>query len=154
MKNSRVTIFVSILVIIGVVSSCFKDEYSLEIEKQERDEYIAENNIYTEPTASGLYYIEILEGTGEMPVPGEVVEVEYTGTFLNGEEFDSGKFSFTIGIMQVIKGWDEGIAYMKVGGKAKLIIPSNLGYGIQGSNSGLIPPYTTLLFEVELIDIK
>ncbi len=135
-------------------SSCDKEEYSWEIETEERDNYIEDNNITTLPTASGLYYIETLKGNGISPVPGDVVEVEYKGTFLDGKEFDSGTFSFTLGVRQVIRGWDEGIALMKEGGQAVLIIPSTLGYGTQGSNSGSISPYTTLLFEVELVDIR
>lgn len=152
MKIYRTVFFISLFLLFNMIISCNKEEYSLEIETEERDKFIEDNNITTEPTASGLYYIETLEGSGRIPVPGDIVEVIYKGTFLDGEEFDSGTFSFELGVRKVIRGWDEGIAYMKEGGKAILIIPSTLGYGIYGS--GKIQPYTTLRFEVELIDIR
>ncbi len=109
-------------------------------------------------TASGLKYIDEMEGTGDSPNTGQKVTVHYTGTLENGKKFDSSKdrdepFTFTIGIGQVIKGWDEGVATMKVGGKRKLIIPSELGYGTRGAG-GVIPPNATLHFDVELISIK
>jgi FKBP-type peptidyl-prolyl cis-trans isomerase len=107
-------------------------------------------------TASGLEYIETVAGTGKAPVAGDLVEVHYTGTFPDGKPFDSSvggaPFQFYLGRGQVIKGWDEGIALMKVGGKAKLIIPPELAYGSRGA-SGVIPPNATLHFEVELVDI-
>ena len=109
-------------------------------------------------TASGLEYVEELEGTGPMPKTGQNVKVHYTGTLTNGEKFDSSRdrnqpFEFTIGRGQVIKGWDEGVGTMKVGGKRKLIIPSDLGYGARGAG-GVIPPNATLLFDVELLEVK
>lgn len=109
-------------------------------------------------TASGLKYIDEMEGTGDSPNTGQKVTVHYTGTLENGKKFDSSKdrdepFTFIIGIGQVIKGWDEGVATMKVGGKRKLIIPSELGYGTRGAG-GVIPPNATLHFDVELISIK
>lgn len=109
-------------------------------------------------TASGLKYIDDTEGTGETPKPGQTVTVHYTGTLTDGKKFDSSKdrdepFSFTIGIGQVIKGWDEGVMTMKVGGKRKLVIPPDLGYGSRGAG-GVIPGNATLHFDVELISIK
>lgn len=109
-------------------------------------------------TTSGLKYIDETVGTGDSPNTGQKVTVHYTGTLENGKKFDSSKdrdepFTFTIGIGQVIKGWDEGVATMKVGGKRKLIIPSELGYGSRGAG-GVIPPNATLHFDVELISIK
>jgi FKBP-type peptidyl-prolyl cis-trans isomerase len=120
--------------------------------------YIKGNNISTKPTASGLYYIETLAGTGEKPVAGKKVTVHYTGTLLDGTKFDSSvdrgqPFEFVLGQGQVIQGWDEGIAMMKKGGKAKLIIPSAIAYGPDGRMPS-IPPSATLIFEVELIDFK
>ena len=122
-----------------------------------RDTYIAENYPGVKPTESGLYFISEKKGRGKMPVPGEKVKVHYTGKFLDGKVFDSSiergqPFEFTLGQGQVIKGWDEGIAMMRKGGKAILIIPSDLAYGPQGNRG--IPPSSTLLFEVELIDFN
>ncbi|MFN8445454.1 MAG: FKBP-type peptidyl-prolyl cis-trans isomerase [Caldilineaceae bacterium] len=109
-------------------------------------------------TASGLEIIEIVAGTGESPKPGEVVSVHYTGTLTNGAVFDSSylrgePISFPIGQGAVIPGWDEGISKLKVGGKARLIIPPELGYGANGAG-GVIPPNATLVFDVELVKIS
>jgi peptidylprolyl isomerase len=108
-------------------------------------------------TPSGLKYIDEVVGTGESPRPGSPVTVHYTGTLANGTKFDSsvdrGKpYEFQIGTGSVIKGWDEGIMTMKVGGKRRLIIPPELGYGARGNGS--IPPNATLYFDVELLDVK
>lgn len=121
-----------------------------------RNKYIADNGITVEPTASGLYYIEIEKGTGERAVAGSTVQVHYTGKLLDGTVFDSSidkgqPLEFQLGMGRVIKGWDEGIAMMKEGGKAKLIIPSDIAYG--ASDRGTIPPYSTLVFDVELISV-
>ena len=112
----------------------------------------------TVTTASGLQYIDIVEGTGVSPTKGQTVVVHYTGTLENGKKFDSSRdrnqpFSFKIGVGQVIQGWDEGVMTMKVGGQRKLTIPSNLGYGARGAG-GVIPPNATLIFDVELLDVK
>ncbi|MBG1241714.1 FKBP-type peptidyl-prolyl cis-trans isomerase [Nostoc sp. NZL] len=109
-------------------------------------------------TPSGLKYVELKEGTGATPQPGQTVEVHYVGTLENGTKFDSSRdrgqpFSFKIGVGQVIKGWDEGLSTMKVGGRRQLIIPSELGYGARGAG-GVIPPNATLLFDVELLGVK
>jgi peptidylprolyl isomerase len=109
-------------------------------------------------TASGLRYIEIEEGTGPAPQPGEVVAVDYRGTLDDGTEFDNSynrgqPIQFALGQGMVIPGMDEGIALMKKGGKAKLIIPPELAYGEQGAGGGTIPPNATLTFEVELVNI-
>ena len=109
-------------------------------------------------TASGLQYEDIVVGTGASPAPGKTVTVHYTGTLTNGTKFDSSRdrgqpFQFVIGVGQVIKGWDEGVMSMKVGGRRKLTIPPQLGYGAQGAG-GVIPPNATLIFDVELLDVK
>src|SRR5262249_60668490 len=108
-------------------------------------------------TKSGLKYEDLKEGTGDAAKAGDTVEVHYTGWLKDGKKFDSsvGKqpFTFKLGAGMVIKGWDEGVAGMKAGGKRKLIIPAELGYGARGAG-GVIPPNAELTFEVELLQIK
>jgi len=109
-------------------------------------------------TASGLEYIEVQAGTGAQAEAGKTVSVHYTGKFQDGKVFDSSvsrgePIEFPLGRGKVIKGWDEGIALMKVGGKAQLIIPPDLGYGERGAG-GVIPPNATLVFDVELVSVK
>jgi len=107
-------------------------------------------------TKSGLQYTSLREGTGATPGPTDTVRVNYRGTLPNGREFDSsykngGPIYFQLG--NVIKCWTEGLQLMKVGGKAKLLCPSNLAYGDEGI-VGVVPRYATLIFEVELVEIK
>ena len=115
-----------------------------------------------ETTASGLKIIDTEAGTGEQPKTGQTAVVHYTGwLYENGEKgnkFDSSvdrgqPFGFKIGTGQVIRGWDEGVATMKVGGKRTLILPPELGYGASGAG-GVIPPNATLIFDVELLEIR
>ena len=106
-------------------------------------------------TASGLKYEDVKVGTGDTAESGQTVSVHYTGWLTNGTKFDSSKdrgqpFSFPLGGGRVIKGWDEGVRGMKVGGVRKLTIPPDLGYGARGA-PGAIPPNATLVFEVELL---
>lgn len=120
--------------------------------------YLKANKITVAPTASGLYYVEVKKGTGTQAAAGKKVTVHYTGTLIDGKKFDSSfdrnkPYEFVLGQGQVIPGWDEGIALMKKGGKAKLIIPSKLGYGEDGS-APVIPPSAPLIFDVELVDVK
>ena len=109
-------------------------------------------------TDSGLKYEDLVEGDGAAAAAGQQVSVHYTGWLTNGSKFDSSvdrnqPFSFALGRGMVIRGWDEGVAGMKVGGKRKLTIPPQLGYGAQGAG-GVIPPHATLVFEVELLGIR
>ena len=109
----------------------------------------------TTTTASGLIYEEIALGEGEEASSGNHVTVHYTGWLTDGSKFDSSKdrndpFIFHLGMGQVIAGWDEGVTGMKVGGRRKLTIPPQLGYGMRGAG-GVIPPNATLVFEVELL---
>lgn len=109
-------------------------------------------------TVSGLYWQDLTVGTGDEAVVGAAVEVEYSGWLIDGTLFDSSRdrvtpFIFTIGEGQVIRGWDEGVRGMRVGGERKLVVPPNLAYGPQG-RPGSIPPNATLVFDVELIAVN
>ncbi len=109
-------------------------------------------------TSSGLKYIDQKVGTGPSPSAGKTVRVHYTGKLANGQKFDSSvdrgePFEFQIGVGHVIKGWDEGVMSMKVGGKRTLIIPASLGYGARGAG-GVIPPNAELHFDVELLGVN
>lgn len=109
-------------------------------------------------TASGLQFEDTSEGKGAAAKAGDTVEVHYTGRLKDGTKFDSSRdrnrpFAFKLGAGQVIAGWDEGVAGMKLGGKRTLVIPANLGYGARGAG-GVIPPNAELTFEVELLGIK
>ncbi|MCF8365233.1 MAG: FKBP-type peptidyl-prolyl cis-trans isomerase [Bacteroidales bacterium] len=139
-----------------------QDEMTADMEKRRLEEaeiinkYVEENNITVQATESGLYVIVTEEGKGSKPLQGDKVKVHYTGTLLDGTKFDSSldrgqPFEFNIG-RGVIRGWSEGIAMLNVGSKARLIIPSNLGYGERGSGAK-IPPFSPLIFDVELIEI-
>ena len=112
----------------------------------------------TTTTPSGLQIKELVAGTGEAATAGKIAVVHYTGWLLDGTKFDSSvdrgtPFEFALGQGRVIKGWDEGVATMKVGGKVELIIPPDLAYGAQGAG-GVIPSNATLKFEVELLELK
>lgn len=108
-------------------------------------------------TSSALQYWDIVVGTGATATPGSTVKVHYSGFLTTGQKFDSSRdrgepFSFLLGQGQVIKGWDEGVAGMKVGGQRQLRIPPQLGYGAEGAG-GVIPPNATLIFDVELLGV-
>jgi peptidylprolyl isomerase len=146
MRSSRRTILTTML---GGVAAAITTRASAQIGK-------------AMTTASGLQIIDIKEGTGASPKPGQTCVMHYTGWLYEngqkGKKFDSSvdrnePFDFPIGMGRVIKGWDEGVASMKVGGKRTLIIPPALGYGARGAG-GVIPPNATLMFDVELLAVK
>jgi len=117
-----------------------------------------ETNVEMITTESGLQYGDLIIGTGETAKAGDTVSVHYTGWLVDGTKFDSSvdrgnPFNFPLGAGSVIKGWDEGVSGMKVGGKRKLSIPPELGYGDRGAGS-VIGPGETLIFEVELLGIE
>ena len=137
-----------------------KDEYNkLELDKKkELEQKMKDLASDSELTESGLKYIMIKKGDGPKPKVGQTVSVHYAGYLTNGQKFDSSydrnqPIEFPIGTGRVIKGWDEGIMLLNVGSKAKLIIPPDLGYGARGAG-GVIPPNATLIFDVELLEVK
>jgi FKBP-type peptidyl-prolyl cis-trans isomerase len=112
----------------------------------------------TTTTPSGLHYVDLVQGSGASPATGDRVQVHYTGWLESGTKFDSSvdrgqPFVFPLGEGRVIRGWDEGVASMKVGGKRRLVIPAHLGYGDRGAGR-VIPPGATLVFEVELLGVN
>lgn len=161
MKNVKFLFYVIITLFITVLFSC-KEKVNNYLEEQKiLDKYIADSNITTKPTYTGLYYIVTKVGTGAAATTGAEISVRFKGYFLDGTVFDQnldspGPFIFTLGYGEVIPGWEEGISYMKDGGKATLIVPSPLAYGAKGSDYGPvpIPPYTTLIFEVEVVNVQ
>jgi FKBP-type peptidyl-prolyl cis-trans isomerase len=143
----------------------FQEESAAKAKKAEAEEggkieeYVKNSGIAFTTTTSGLRYLVTQKTAGTQAKAGDSVTVHYTGKFLDGKVFDSSvnrgePFQFVLGTNSVIKGWDEGIALLKKGEKATLLIPSTLGYGATGAGNGVIPPFSPLVFEVELIDIK
>lgn len=136
-----------------------KKNYPAETEKaaSELNAYLEKNGVVAQPTSTGLYYVKTQDGTGEKPSKGSTVKAHYTGCLLDGTVFDTSiergePIEFVLGVGQVIPGWDEGIALMSKGEKAVLYIPYYLAYGDR--DLGVIPPFSNLVFEVELIDFK
>lgn len=129
-------------------------EQNIEVEQNFLAENAQKEGVIT--TESGLQYLVLVEGTGtEKPLPSNKVKVHYHGTLIDGTVFDSSvdrNEPITFGVKQVIKGWQEGLQYMVVGQKIRLFVPSKLGYGKGGS--GPIPPSSTLIFDVELLEIQ
>lgn len=136
-----------------------KKNYPAETEKaaSELNAYLEKNGVVAQPTSTGLYYVKTQDGTGEKPSKGSTVKAHYTGYLLDGTVFDTSiergePIEFVLDVGQVIPGWDEGIALMSKGEKAVLYIPYYLAYGDR--DLGVIPPFSNLVFEVELIDFK
>lgn len=135
-----------------------KQKEAMKSAQVEFEKWVLTNYPTAKRTNSGLWYVVEKEGTGAPAVAGKTVAVHYSGKLTNGNEFDNSynrgePISFTLGMGQVIPGWDEGIGLMSVGAKYKLIIPSELGYGKRGAG-GVIPPNATLIFDTELISVK
>ena len=150
-KDGKVFIGFIIVLIVAIVGVAYKITA--------KPSTVDTNKTMTITTASGLQMTDEVVGTGAEAVAGKKVSVHYTGTLENGKKFDSSldrgqPFTFDLGAGQVIKGWDEGVAGMKVGGKRKLVIPANLGYGAREVGNGLIPANSTLIFEVELLSVN
>lgn len=140
----------SILLFSAASFSCEKDTLSGTEEEQIESYIQSKGLVVTEKTATGLRYIRTKENAaGTLLVKGKTVSLNYTGKLLTGKKFDSGSFSFVLGSGQVIKGFDEGIAKMRVGESASIIFPSSLGYGASGTSG--IPGSSPLLFEIEIL---
>jgi len=137
-----------------------KKKEDMDIEEQRvLTAYLASQSVDENPIGGGIYYMPLVEGNGTPVEADKNIEVSYKGCFLNGHTFDSTKtgqpFQFTFGDeFQLIRGLEEGISLMKAGGKAKFIIPSQLAFGDKGSSTGIVPPYTTVVYEVEVLKVN
>ena len=156
--KSRFAMVLMLITVLAVASACGNSNKSNSSSTPSSPGASSPMKVTGQPTttASGLQYWDIVVGSGATAVPGNVVKVHYSGFLTNGAKFDSSRdrgepFSFPLGAGQVIKGWDEGVAGMKVGGQRQLRIPPQLGYGAAGAG-GAIPPNATLIFDVELLD--
>ena len=165
-RNALILIFGALAILVGAIIFVMKDNNDQTSQGTlQASESAGLTNPQTQATSSPtpvqiteLQKIDLVEGTGAEATSGAEVTVHYTGTFTDGKKFDSSidrgqPFSFQLGAGQVIQGWDLGVAGMKVGGKRRLLIPSNLAYGEQGA-PGAIPPNSPLVFEVELLGVK
>jgi FKBP-type peptidyl-prolyl cis-trans isomerase len=144
--------------IVALLYLCLFSIYTLKVEAQTKRRRTPRSSSSAITTPSGLTYLITKKGTGPQLKTGETVILNYTGTFTNGVKFDSSHdrdqpFAFKLGTGQVIKGWDEGVAKLRVGDQAILVIPGKLGYGPKGVPNA-IPPDATLIFIVEVVDVK
>jgi len=151
-KNNKIGSFLALLVGAFLVLSCSKTEPSAPEDEQIESYITSKNLVVTEKTSSGLRFIRTTASTGAMVLAGQTVSVKYAGKLLSDTQFDAGTFAFRLGAGSVIKGFDEGIAKMKVGEKATLIFPSSIGYGASGSGS--IPGNAPLLFDIEVLSAR
>jgi FKBP-type peptidyl-prolyl cis-trans isomerase len=160
LQEARITKYVAAIAIILALTAVF-----VLAQSASRKSTSANTNAPTKVTGngvrtpSGLVYWDIRVGTGEVAKEGSHVRVHYTGWLTNGKKFDSSvdagtPFDFTIGNGEVIKGWEEGVSGMKVGGKRQLRIPPSLGYGAEGTPGGPIPPNANLIFDVKLLQVQ
>lgn len=156
MMNRKNTALVALSIALGATTVVANS--SMAHKTNSGDKKLMAQAPHSTKTPSGLEYTDLVVGNGPAPTPGKTVTVNYTGWLTDGKKFDSSigrsPFQFTLGAGQVIKGWDEGVASMKVGGKRKLTTPPNLAYGNQNVGGGLIPPNSTLVFEVELLGVQ
>lgn len=160
----KVKLLFSLLLVLILVQSCENDRRTIRTEKKEIQDYIASHPEYNfVEMESGLYYADIVVGTGAAPDPFDNVSVRYTGSFVDGTVFDTNAeiddeglytkpiLKFILNYGQMIQGFDEGVSYMKLGGEAIMILPSEIGYGNINDN---FDPYTPLLFTVKLTRIQ
>lgn len=158
MRNVEKIIVLLLLIVAIVIPACSQKEAKTAAEKTTATEPQAATQAGAVKNPSGLSYTDLVPGKGAAPVSGKTVTVHYTGWLEDGKKFDSSldrgqPFVFRIGAGEVIPGWDEGVMSMKVGGKRKLFIPAQLGYGAAGAG-GVIPPNANLIFEVELLAVE
>jgi len=164
MKKRSIQLAVLSLLLAAV--ACNPAKKYEEEERSQIEGFIASHSITVEPDANGLYYIELISGTGEKIAEGDSLGVYYIGKFLDGTEFDGNleedtPFRFRLGSVGLIEGWNIGLKNMKAGTKAQLLIPSSLGYGTMGYGYydyygryiTVIPGYTPLFFEIEIVDL-
>jgi peptidylprolyl isomerase len=159
LMKHQFALVLGLLAVLGLASGCGNDSQPNTPSASTTTSTSSPMKVNGQPTttASGLQYWDIVVGTGATAVPGKSVKVHYSGFLTNGQKFDSSRdrgepFLFPLGAGQVIKGWDEGVAGMKVGGQRQLRIPPALGYGAAGAG-GAIPPNATLIFDVELLEV-
>lgn len=159
-KNLKILLIITAIIITAAGILIFSKNASQNKEANNNLNNINnQNQMKNETLADGLQIIDEVVGTGTEATAGNTVSVNYVGILTDGKKFDSSydrnqPFSFVLGTGKVIKGWDEGVAGMRVGGKRKLVIPPDLAYGNQNIGNGLIPPNSTLIFEVELLDVS
>lgn len=155
--QKKLFVGIVVLVIAGIIYSIVSGKKEEKVQQSDQPSQSTSVSSDASPSA-GLKIEDLKEGTGSAVKSGDTITINYSGTLLNGTKFDSSydrgqPFQTQIGVGRVIKGWDEGVIGMKVGGKRKLTIPPDLGYGAQGAGS-VIPPNATLIFELELLEIK